>query len=271
MVVHGGIDQLDNLTNSLQVFDTSRLQWVKIIANYKTLPVELHAMAFACQSPVYQTVQDLSAAIPKFKPKANEGLYIFGGRDENGNAVGHFWRYKLLTNPWLLEDVQPMAIGPSARFGHCLSYLSTIDCLVVFGGDNGTTCFNDVFLFNIELGHWVDLHISGKYRPVPRTMFSWTSYSESRTCRLFILGGMAANNFAGGTILSLEFEDSLFKKLEYDPKEQKSKLSRASTLENEVKIEPHKAIDKRPNIVKQKMKAFSKFSNYQPFPTDASM
>lgn len=267
MIVHGGSDQQDLLTNSVQVFDVSKRSWSKPITNYKTLPLDLHSIAFTSANQVYQSVKDLSAPISKYKPKPNEGLYIFGGRDENGNPSKRMWRYKILSSPWYLEDVEGMANGPSPRFGHCLAYLSTIDSLVVFGGEDGQQSFNDVFLFNVELNHWVDLRVNSKFRPVPRTRFSFAAICEQRSSRLFILGGMADNCFAGGTILCLEFEDGLFRKLEYDAKEQKSL---ASSLENnEVKIEPKRALERRPNAIKQKVKAFSKFSNYQPYPSEA--
>lgn len=265
MLVHGGIDQQDCITNTMQVFDAKKRQWVKFIVSHKTVPLELHSMAFASQNKLYNDVQDLSSPLQKCRPRPNEGLYIFGGRDGQGKPTNRMWRYRMFSNPWKLEDVEETARCPLPRFGHCLAYLSTIDCLVVFGGEDGQQIFGDVYLFNVELSHWVDLRVSDKDQPVPRSNFGYAAICDQHYCRLYIVGGLSTNSFAGGTLMCLDVEDSLFRKADTEAKEQKYQ---ALAGHNEVKIVPKNVLERRSNALKLRIKAFSQFSSYQPYPSE---
>ena len=268
LFVHGGIDERDIITNSLQLFDIKNREWIKTLTNNKTFPLELHAMAAAFHNPAYKIVQDLTVPVPKIKGKSNEGIYVFGGRDEIGKSSAILWRYRLFSNPWYLDKVHTMGIGPSGRYGHSLNYLPTIHSLIVYGGEDSPTFFGDLFMYSLNIGHWIDIKFTSKYKPQPRSRFTCTEVSDGKVDRIYILGGVASDNFLGGNIECVEFDENLYSKIVFQTKE--NSLSRKSSQDKDkVLIDCNELYDKKKRYVNDRIKVFKRSNYYLPIPTEA--
>lgn len=84
--------------------------------------------------------------------------WLFGGRD-GGTVYDDLWAFSLGGNAWRRIPVSGEA--PAARFGHEAAWVSGLG-LVVFGGQAGSTFFDDLWLFQPDPGG-----ASGSWRLLP--------------------------------------------------------------------------------------------------------
>lgn len=108
----------------------------------------------------------------------NEYLYLYGGRDQNGNLRTASYRYNVNTGEasslWAPN-------GPGARAGH--SAIGRFDRIYLFGGYSGEppTYQNDLWVLDTESGIWIKLEPSGDpvYGfPVPRAHATMIPYGD---------------------------------------------------------------------------------------------
>jgi hypothetical protein len=88
--------------------------------------------------------------------------YVFGGRAASGGVFNDLWALDLRSNVWNRVDT---AGGPPARFGHNAIFDSPRRRLIVFGGQAGSTFYNDVWAFSRDDG-WRQL--TPQMGPAPR-------------------------------------------------------------------------------------------------------
>ena len=74
-------------------------------------------------------------------------LYLFGGKGEAGIIYNDLWRLDMENSSWELMQ-SSSAAPPNPRFGH--SMIAAEDALVVFGGWEGKTADNQVWLFDLS-------------------------------------------------------------------------------------------------------------------------
>jgi len=74
--------------------------------------------------------------------------WLFGGRD-GGTVFDDLWTFDLGTDAWTRVDVAGDA--PAARFGHEAAWVPGLG-LVVFGGQAGSTFFDDLWLLTPDAG-----------------------------------------------------------------------------------------------------------------------
>lgn len=89
--------------------------------------------------------------------------YLFGGRD-GATVFGDLWRFDLAADHW--ELLKPGGSAPPARFGHDAVWLPGRG-LVIFAGQNGSSFYNDLWLYDPAANAWTRLP-SGGEPPVPR-------------------------------------------------------------------------------------------------------
>lgn len=97
---------------------------------------------------------------------AGSRIIYFGGRGEDKKVYKDIYALDPNTMEWFEG---PEGSGsPSARFGHSASLVGGVK-MVVFGGWNGDTFFNDVHILHLEKMSWAKPDISGP-PPSPRYM-----------------------------------------------------------------------------------------------------
>eukprot|EP01028_Stygiella_incarcerata_P007715 TRINITY_DN3225_c0_g4_i1.p1 TRINITY_DN3225_c0_g4~~TRINITY_DN3225_c0_g4_i1.p1 ORF type:complete len:859 (-),score=294.93 TRINITY_DN3225_c0_g4_i1:969-3545(-) len=93
-------------------------------------------------------------------------VFLFGGLDANQNLLNDMWRFNLLQKKWqaiVPTEVEAME-WPSPRKGHSLTRLGR--SLVMFGGDTGSECTNEVWIFDTDSMMWSKVETEEK--PFPR-------------------------------------------------------------------------------------------------------
>ena len=82
-------------------------------------------------------------------------LYLFGGRTPA--SLADFWVYGIASNTWTdLTD-----FGPQPRFGHNAVWDSGRNVLVLFGGQDGATFFDDVWEYDPARTLWTQVTFAG--------------------------------------------------------------------------------------------------------------
>lgn len=132
-----------------------------------------------------------------YDPDSNT-MIVFGGANSNG----------LLNDVWILSNangasgtptwtqVTPTGTPPAARSGAGAVYDATLNRMIVFGGNNGDTYFNDVWILTNANGTggamtWIQLQPSGTLSAA-RSEFAATL--NSMTDQLVIFGGGTASS-----------------------------------------------------------------------------
>jgi hypothetical protein len=86
--------------------------------------------------------------------RTGERVYLFGGR-AGSQALQDLWVYDVPGNRWIL--VEPGGGLPPARFGHNAIYDVQQQLVVIFGGQAGSTFFNDVWIYDPVANVWAML------------------------------------------------------------------------------------------------------------------
>jgi len=118
------------------------------------------------------------------------GYLLFGGRDQDGVALGDTWRYD--GSDWVPEDVG--AAAPAPRWGHVMTYFPTEDKVVLFGGtdvsEDSTTVatFNDLWVWDAQHG-WEQVSAAGDVPP-PLHSAALAYIEEGSGQQAMLFGGM---------------------------------------------------------------------------------
>ena len=165
-------------------------------------------------TPVFNSnsiVKDLFTPVEKSSgnnpfPKIKiEGLYCFGGIDENG-ARGKLSVMKIGQGGGDPIFVVPKTKGeqPKPRFGHTSAFLPSRSFFVVVGGKNNeidmlteNLYINVLNLVNME---WIRVSTFGE--KIPNLAFHSATYTQDL---IFIFGGIDKNNYRGNHIYVLDF------------------------------------------------------------------
>jgi hypothetical protein len=105
----------------------------------------------------------------------NDAFVLYGGRCADGSGcgsvpyngnLGDTWVYRLATNTW--TQMMP-AMSPPPLEQHTMSYDAANGVVVLFGGDDGATFLNDVWVYDVPSNTWTQVDISGD-APEPRRL-----------------------------------------------------------------------------------------------------
>jgi hypothetical protein len=89
-------------------------------------------------------------------------VFLFGGRSEAG-PLDDLWRYDVDANRWVA--VNPPGDKPAPRFGHNAAFDADTGRLLLFGGQAGSSFFNDLWAFEVKSGAWIRLASGGAPQP----------------------------------------------------------------------------------------------------------
>lgn len=98
----------------------------------------------------------------------NNSMVVFGGRDTS-KCYNDVSFYSLLTGLWS-ASAKVGGVAPAARYGHSAGATGK-NLMVIFGGRNGTSYFNDVAFFDLLGNKWVAVNTTGT-PPSPRAFHS---------------------------------------------------------------------------------------------------
>ena len=247
MLIHGGINENNQVVGDCYYLNLSQLKWgaCPIIRTTPSPRLYGHSSVLVLPKEYYASNKlsifnypDVEFANSRIKEK---GIYIFGGKTkEDGGLSNKIW-ILLLGNKklkWYNPDVKGKP--PSPRYFHSMSYYDKGNMLIVHGGRNDgvseNAALNDTFIFDLENFEWMEVHLYfqlSRFKVLNRCAHQSVVFSN----KLIILGGMNNNNYIGSAlfIINLDFnfsnnnqtEKMLIKELENkDDIESKRKLSK---------------------------------------------
>lgn len=124
-------------------------------------------------------------------------FYIFGGRKDDTNLVSSELAFVKLTynnNKWEYEEVElPSTDAPALRYGHKM--ISHGGDFYLFGGQNGSTYYSDVWKYAPDRNEWTELSVSKGKKPSGRS-FSTMAMINSE---LWITGGISNGEYLKDT------------------------------------------------------------------------
>lgn len=93
-----------------------------------------------------------------------EGIYCFGGKDQDGHAKRELYILVIGNNPWnwinLQKYIDKHSPSPPARYGHWMHYCNDLDFVVLFGGRNDSVgkindwILNDLWMLSLNTLEW---------------------------------------------------------------------------------------------------------------------
>ena len=147
-----------------------------------------------------------------FEPKY-EGIYIFGGLDQNLQSTNTMYIIHIFKNPLVLYEPHCKGIQPSPRFSSTLNYYKPLNYIVLYGGKNLNIVFNDLFILDITNFNWISVGLFGSINEKRAE-----HCSEIIGDNLIIFGGCNENNILNAKVFIIEldlFKNKRFKKI-YD-------------------------------------------------------
>ena len=142
-----------------------------------------------------------------FDPKY-EGIYMFGGLDENLKPTNSLYIIHIFKNPLVLFEPNCKGNPPSPRFSSTLNYYKGLNYIVLYGGKNLDYVFNDLFILDIMNFNWISVDLYGSINEKRAE-----HCSEIIGDKLIIFGGCNENNFLNSKVFIIELD--LFKNKRY--------------------------------------------------------
>jgi dynein heavy chain len=133
-------------------------------------------------------------------------VYVFGGHggvDYKRVAFNDIYELDV-ENEFKWEKIATQGTPPEPRGGHIASILSNRDKLIIFGGWNYTTQFQNIFIYNIDTKTWEDPEVNHE---IPKWNLGGIMAPSIPSWKYFIFGGTVGSFFEGSNRTSTKFSD----------------------------------------------------------------
>ena len=139
-----------------------------------------------------------------------EGIYIFGGINEYGEACNQLYILAFGNNPLTVVKANVDGKAPSERYSCSMNYYSDLNIIVVYGGRN-IEAFNDIFILDVINLNWIEADLfGGENRPRAEHV------GVIDGNKLFIFGGCSENGFLSAKVFGINldlFSNQRYKKM----------------------------------------------------------
>ncbi|KRX10625.1 hypothetical protein PPERSA_05445 [Pseudocohnilembus persalinus] len=194
---YGGIDSNGKYITEPQILNLETLKNYNVElqvaqkSKAKIMPVAYFTMKAIFKSEftlekIYTPIQFKKYSIKQ--PVKEEGIYIFGGKNENGKANNYLHIIKPGQAPYIYDRLVPEGQPPEARYGHSMDYCHSLNSLVIYGGcneDSSNVYFNDVHILDLQYLLWCKVEVQGPQFS-GRAMHCSTLVDD----KIFIFGGI---------------------------------------------------------------------------------
>ena len=235
MLIHGGLNETNEILNDCYYLNLNQLKWGACSINRTTPSPKLygHTSCLVLPKEYYQSHKLNIFSYPEMEIGNNrlkeKGIYVFGGKTkEEGGLSNKLWI--LLMGQKILRWISPEVKGkpPSPRYFHTMNYFDKGNILIIHGGRNDivseTSALSDTFVFDLENFEWMQVTLYSQlnnFKVLNRCGHQSVIFGN----KLIILGGMNNNNYVGSAlfIVNLDFsysnniksaEEMLIKELE---------------------------------------------------------
>jgi hypothetical protein len=220
MLIHGGLNENNEILNDCYFFNINQLKWGVTPISKTTPSPKLygHTSCLILPKEYYNHHKLTLLSYPEIEIGNNrlkeKGIYIFGGKTkEEGGLSNKIWI--LLIGQKILRWINPDVKGkpPSPRYFHTMNYYDKGNILIIHGGRNDVvsevSALSDTFVFDLENFEWMQVTLYSqlnKFKVLSRCGHQSVIFSN----KLIILGGMNNNNYVGSAlfIVNLDFNYS---------------------------------------------------------------
>jgi hypothetical protein len=218
MIIHGGLNESNEILNDCYFLNLNQLKWGVCTINRSTPSPRLygHTSCLVLPKEYYQSHRLSIYSYPEMETGSNrlkeKGIYIFGGKTkEEGGLSNKIWI--LLIGQRQLKWISPEIKGkpPSPRYFHSMNYYDKGNMLIIHGGRNDAVsdscALDDTFIFDLENFEWMGVTLYSQlnnFKVLHRCAHKSVVYSN----KLIILGGMNNNNYIGSALLIVNLDFS---------------------------------------------------------------
>src|SRR5207249_3986926 len=122
----------------------------------------------------------------------SDRVILFGGYVNGGGVSNDTWAYDFKANTW--TDMDPL-VKPHGRYNHAMAYDSASDRVILFGGYDSGSNFNDTWAYDFNTNAWTDLDPPAK--PPVRSQHAMAY--DSGSDRLIMFGGVGSPGYLNDT------------------------------------------------------------------------
>lgn len=243
MLVHGGLNDSGKVLNETLFLDFISLKWSRLDHSGTRSPC-LHSH---CSEFVYENEKFYNYNYHIYKGSNMmennniskkvefEGVYVFGGIDDENNCRNELYVLRLGKKPCEWIHLKISGSAPIARASAKMNFYANLNILILHGGRNDLLkkcIFNDIFVLDLENLNWI------KANTFPHTTKERTGHSSIIYNNQFlILGGNNIKKFLPMDFFTLDLDL-------YSPKYRDRDRERIRDIELKLKsIEKGKKID----------------------------
>ena len=177
MFIYGGGDEKGNILADPWALDLERMRWEQAKFNSEILPKR----KFHCSCQVFPPQKKYHPKFSLFKVYSEpglfnntkilvEGIYIFGGLDENLKCTNDILIIKR-GRPLQLFKAITKGKAPVPRCESAMNFFEKLNVVIIYGGKNEYSkygpYFNDMYFLDVETLNWVkiELNINESFYP----------------------------------------------------------------------------------------------------------
>ena len=211
MLIHGGINNEGEFLNDLNIYDILKKKWFPLdYKNTLKIPkIAYHSCCLVIKNPsikfnkgfhIYKYPEGTISKFKGNKPKI-EGIYIFGGIEENGNFFNDLWLIRIGIKPVDILKIPFKSFSPCGRINCGITFFNPLNFLVIYGGRNEKCILNDIWVFDLENFIWIKPNYDqDNCRAVCEHCFF------ENGDKIFILGGYGNFGFEKFDFYTFEFD-----------------------------------------------------------------
>lgn len=170
MFIYGGGDEKGNILAEPWALDLERMRWEPAKFNTEILP----RRKFHCSCQVFPPQKKYHSKFTLFKVYTEpglfnstkilvEGIYMFGGVDENLKCCNDVLIIKR-GKPLQLFKAITKGMGPIPRCECTMDFFEKLDVVIIYGGRNEHSnygpYFNDMFFLDVETLNWFNIELN---------------------------------------------------------------------------------------------------------------
>ncbi|CAD8070637.1 unnamed protein product [Paramecium primaurelia] len=147
----------------------------------------------------------------KYPTVTQEGIYVFGGRMQNGEATNDLRVIQFGFKPIRIIKLKTKGQVPIARYSHSLNYYYNLNALIVYGGRNDSkqdNILNDLYVLQLMQMNWVLVQQIGGFK-----YGKFSHCSVSIDSKILIFGGYTQNVYANADIQLIELDQNKVTKM----------------------------------------------------------
>ena len=223
MLIHGGLDEEEQILDDCYILNLLTLKWFIPVINSNTPHPKVYGHSSCLVVPnsvltngafsVYK-IPDVDYISKKGKKNIQKGLYIFGGKTKEINGLtNNLWILLLGQTPLQWIKPETKGIQPSPRYYHSMNFYEKSRYIIIHGGRNdnlSSSCaLDDTFILELVNLNWIKIKLysnNDNFKVISRFGHNSSIFDN----KLIIFGGMNNNNYIGSSlfIVNLDFNFS---------------------------------------------------------------